>query len=157
MSSPESFYEDCIKYGFEADDETYFPYLNAPFEEHHITRRSIPHQERRIAGSKRVARYQSRQGYKGSGRILQSITAHPALSTRSFEVCHYFFSIQVIQHELLVQELRLECYAQSVVAQGRPPASVDAARMPAAVIPPLFNAYLDETDDILPNEITMAD
>ena len=47
----------------------------------------IPERERPIAGSKRVARYQSEQSRgKGSGQLLQSITAHPALSTRSFEV-----------------------------------------------------------------------
>ena len=39
---------------------------------------------RRIAGSKRVARYQNERG--SSGQLLQSITAQPALSTRSFEV-----------------------------------------------------------------------
>ena len=46
--------------------------------------------ERRIAGSKRVERYQLEHGdRKGSGKgwSLQSITANPALSTRSFEVC----------------------------------------------------------------------
>ncbi|KAF8806635.1 hypothetical protein BYT27DRAFT_7038090, partial [Phlegmacium glaucopus] len=84
-----------------------------------------PPKERRIAGSKRVARYLNKQGYKCSGHILQSITAHPALSTRSFE------------------ELRLECYTQSVIAQGRPPASVNAEATPAAVIPPLFIPYHD--------------
>lgn len=50
---------------------------------------------RRIAGSKRVERYQLEHGHsKGSekGRLLQSITAHPTLSTRSFEVCVNFFT-----------------------------------------------------------------
>ena len=48
---------------------------------------------RRIAGSKRVERYQLKHG-KGSenGRLCQSITAHPALSTQSFEVCSYFLN-----------------------------------------------------------------
>jgi len=97
---------------------------------------------RRIAGSKRVERYQREHGCdqgSGQGLLLQSITAQPALSSRSFE------------------ELRVECYAQSLVAQGRSPASVDAVATPEAVIPPLFNAYLDENDDILPNEINMTD
>ena len=51
-----------------------------------------PNGERRIAGSKRVERYQLEHGHSkgsGKGRLLQSITAHPALSTRSFEV--FFF------------------------------------------------------------------
>lgn len=49
-----------------------------------------PNEERRIAGSKRVERYQLEHGHRkgsGKGQLLQSITAHPALSTRSFEVC----------------------------------------------------------------------
>jgi hypothetical protein len=58
---------------------------------------------------------------------------------------------------LSFQELRVECYAQSLVAQGKTPASVDAVTTPEAVIPPLFNAYPDETDDALPNEIAMTD
>lgn len=97
---------------------------------------------RRIAGSKRVERYQREHGCdqgSGQGLLLQSITAQPTLSSRSFE------------------ELRVECYAQVLVAQGRSPASVDAVATPEAVIPPLFNAYLDENDDILPNEINMTD
>ena len=57
----------------------------------------------------------------------------------------------------LLQELRVECYAQSLVAQGKTPASVDAVTTPEAVIPPLFNAYSDETDDAFPNEIAMTD
>ena len=55
------------------------------------------------------------------------------------------------------QELRIECYAQSLIAQGKSPASVDAVTSPEAVIPPLFNAYPDETEDTLPNEITMTE
>ena len=50
----------------------------------------IPPAPRRIAGSKRVERYLREHGCdKGSGQgpLLQSITAHPALSTQSFEVC----------------------------------------------------------------------
>ena len=45
-----------------------------------------PIQERRIAGSKRVERYQLEHRHR-KGQLLQSITAHPAISTRSFEVC----------------------------------------------------------------------
>ena len=48
--------------------------------------------ERRIAGSKRVERYQLEHGHRkgsGKGQLFQSITAHPALSTRSFEVCFF--------------------------------------------------------------------
>ena len=48
--------------------------------------------ERRIAGSKRVERYQLEHGHRsGKGRLLQSITAHPVLSTRSFEVCFFLY------------------------------------------------------------------
>ena len=50
----------------------------------------------------------------------------------------------------------MECYAQSFITQGKPPAPVDAVVTPGSVIPPLFNVYSDETDDVLPNEITMA-
>lgn len=52
-----------------------------------------PNGERRIAGSKRVERYQLEHGHNklsGKGQLFQSITAHPALSTRSFEVCVCF-------------------------------------------------------------------
>ena len=45
-----------------------------------------PIQERRIAGSRRVERYQLEHRHR-KGQLLQSITAHPAISTRSFEVC----------------------------------------------------------------------
>ena len=41
------------------------------------------------------------------------------------------------------------------MTQGKAPAPVDAVVSPGAVIPPLFNAYSDETDDILPNDIIM--
>lgn len=42
--------------------------------------------ERRIAGNKRVARFREKQGYDGSGQVLQSISAWPALKHLSFEV-----------------------------------------------------------------------
>ena len=49
-----------------------------------------PNGERRIAGSKRVERYRHEHGHsKGSGQG-QSIKAHPASSTRSFEVCAFY-------------------------------------------------------------------
>ena len=67
-----------------------------------------------------------------------------------------------LEHEFLLlffpQELRVDCYAQSLVAQGKSPASVDAVTTPEKVIPPLFDAYLDENDDdVLHNEINMTD
>ena len=49
-----------------------------------------PKEERRIAGSKRVERYRHKHDHGkglGQGPLFQSITVHPALSTRSFEVC----------------------------------------------------------------------
>ena len=52
-----------------------------------------PNGERRIAGSKRVERYQREHGHsKGSeqGPLLESVKAHPALSTGSFEVCAFY-------------------------------------------------------------------
>lgn len=65
---------------------------------------------RPIAGSKRVARYQMEQDQIHSGvrQVLQSITAHPDLSTRSFEVCsnffHYYLSLFSISSYLLGDE-----------------------------------------------------
>lgn len=56
----------------------------------------FPNGERRIAGSKRVERYRREHGYSkglGQGPLLQSITAHPALSTRSFEVCVFYLHL----------------------------------------------------------------
>jgi hypothetical protein len=53
-------------------------------------------ERRRIAGSKRVERYQLEHVHRkgsGKGQLLQSITAHPAISTRSFEVCIFFTSV----------------------------------------------------------------
>ncbi|KAF8171875.1 hypothetical protein BJ912DRAFT_994799, partial [Pholiota molesta] len=41
-------------------------------------------------------------------------------------------------------ELRLECYMQSTVARGGPPAPVDPLAMPWAVIPPMFIEFEDE-------------
>lgn len=55
-----------------------------------------PSQERRIAGSKRVERYQLEHGHRkvsGKGQLFLSITAHPAISIRSFEVCIFFTSV----------------------------------------------------------------
>ena len=146
---------DNIKFEYDSDDDFF---LVDTFVQ------SIP-RERRIAGSKRVARYRDRMEQrlaadctKGSEQLLQSITAQPALSSRSFEVCCVRVRAFVTKNfPLISQELRVECYAQSFVAQGKPPASVDAMTTPDAVIPPLFNAYPGEIDDdILPNEITMA-
>lgn len=58
-----------------------------------------PNGERRIAGSKRVERYQLEHGHSkclGKGRLLQSITAHPVLSTWSFEVRFFFTSVDYL-------------------------------------------------------------
>jgi len=129
-----------IKFEFATDDE-----LERFTQRWYHDRYLMPtNGQRRIAGSKRVERYKREHGQSagncsGQGPLLQSITAHPALSTRSFE------------------ELRVECYAQTFITQGKPPPPVDAVVTPGAVIPPLFNVYSDETDDISPNEITMAD
>ncbi|KJA28820.1 hypothetical protein HYPSUDRAFT_61657 [Hypholoma sublateritium FD-334 SS-4] len=59
----------------------------------------------------------------GVGNIMQSITATPALCHSSFE------------------ELRLECYLQSMIAKGAPPAPVDPLETPWAVIQPTFREF----------------
>lgn len=41
----------------------------------------------------------------------------------------------------LFQELRLECYLQSLIAKGAPPAPVDALETPWAVIQPTFKEF----------------
>lgn len=78
-----------IKFEFATQEE-----LDNFRENYFGTRYFLPHsRERRIAGSKRVERYRKEHGCdkdSGQGLLLQSITAHPALSTRSFEVCFKF-------------------------------------------------------------------
>lgn len=72
-------YGDDVKFFNYSDDIQFVNYL--PY---------IYPTKRRIAGSKRVERYQLEHGhrqYSGKGRLLQSITAHPSLSIQSFEVC----------------------------------------------------------------------
>ena len=74
--------EDLIRFSRHLYGDGYLPNLR-------------PNVERRIAGSKRVERYQLVHGRnKGSKRgwLLQSITAHPALLTWSFEVCVYLLN-----------------------------------------------------------------
>jgi hypothetical protein len=51
------------------------------------------------------------------------------------------------------QELRVECYNQSAVAKGRPPAPVDAVASPCDVIPPMFNALKNAEE--FPNDFAM--
>ncbi|PPQ82496.1 hypothetical protein CVT26_012950 [Gymnopilus dilepis] len=84
---------------------------------------------RRIAGNKRVARYRELQGFNGAGTVMQSICACPALRQTSFE------------------ELRVECYLQTLIARGTKPDLVDPVSTPWAVIPPVFNAFKDDSDD----------
>lgn len=80
------------KYYTENGDNIKFDLEFSTVEELDRWRRTLytAQRPRRIAGSKRVERYLERERdcNKGSGQglLLQSITAHPALSTRSFEV-----------------------------------------------------------------------
>ncbi|KAH9485641.1 hypothetical protein JR316_0002551 [Psilocybe cubensis] len=99
-----------------------------------------PRSGRVVAGNKRVAQYRNTQGYKsGGGQVLQSITATPALNHSSFE------------------ELRVECYAQSQIAKGCPPSVVDPVKAPWAVIPPVYNAFLDTSDDQKETDTVLTD
>ncbi|PFH52211.1 hypothetical protein AMATHDRAFT_46564 [Amanita thiersii Skay4041] len=83
-----------------------------------------------IAGTGRVSNYRQKKGLVSTPaaavQVLQSITTIPALADRSFE------------------EIRLECYNQSVVATGKPPRAVNALLNPSTVIPPLFIPVRDE-------------
>jgi len=54
------------------------------------------------------------------------------------------------------QELRVECYNQSTVAKGSKPEPVDAVANPADVIPPLFNAFKDVTEEEV-DDVAMED
>ncbi|KAF9486082.1 hypothetical protein BDN70DRAFT_927110 [Pholiota conissans] len=83
---------------------------------------------RLIAGHRRArkARMDAENQLKGASQVLQSITASPS-------VCHSSF-----------EELRLDCYFQSKIAKGAPPAPVDAFAMPWNVIPPMFKEFRDE-------------
>ena len=56
-------------------------------DEVHSTKYPIGPSGRPIAGSKRVARYREHGSPLSSGEMLQSITAHPAFASNSFEVC----------------------------------------------------------------------
>jgi len=101
---------------------------------------------RRIAGTRRVSNHCEKNGStlatasNASVQLLQSITAIPALADRSFE------------------EIRLECYNQSVVATGRPPQAVNLSLNPSAVIPPLFMPVRDDSNAEEPSlAITMLD
>jgi len=49
----------------------------------------------------------------------------------------------------------VECYNQSAVAKGRPPAPVDAVANPCNVIPPMFNAFRDAKGDESANDFAM--
>ncbi|KDR75536.1 hypothetical protein GALMADRAFT_140176 [Galerina marginata CBS 339.88] len=118
---------------------------------------NTPKAQRPVASNKRVEKYRTQQqesisttvsatdtatGSAG-GQLLQSITATPALNHSSFE------------------ELRLECYLQSVVAKGSPPLPVNVTESPWEVIPPVFNAFKFEEDeedaDLFLNEVVMED
>ncbi|KAF8963645.1 hypothetical protein BDZ97DRAFT_1919641 [Flammula alnicola] len=132
---PSIYLTEFVKYEFELKDlerpnpnlDAVLASVNKSRDTFHASRHPyIPKSQRRIAGNKRVAQFRTTQGYRGAGRVLQSITATPGLSHWSFE------------------ELRLECYLQSSVARGCPPTAVDPVATPWAVIPPLFNAFKDE-------------
>lgn len=55
------------------------------------------------------------------------------------------------------QEIRLECYNQSVVATGRPPQAVNLSLNPSDVIPPLFIPVRDDNAEEPNMTITMLD
>lgn len=110
---------------------------------------TIQDSPRCIAGTRRVSSYNQKKGLLPTttaaepscgitGQLLQSITAIPALADRSFE------------------EIRLECYNQSVVATGKPPQAVNAVLNPSAVIPPLFMPVRDSDTEDQSLAITMA-
>ncbi|KAF9563515.1 hypothetical protein CPC08DRAFT_816599 [Agrocybe pediades] len=111
-------------------------------------------QQRKISGNKRVARYRETQGYNpgtlssggdiSSVEVFQSITAKPGLQHVSFE------------------ELRCECYLQSLIATKNTPQPVDP-QWPN-VFPPLFNAHKvvtleeeEESADFWLSEVIMSD
>lgn len=84
----------------------------------------IPMWQRKFAGSNRVERCRQRRACNGAGEVLQSITAAPTLMQSSFE------------------ELRLECYLQSLVAKGGPPACAEPGK-PLSALPPMYQAFVD--------------
>ncbi|KAF8627652.1 hypothetical protein AX15_004345 [Amanita polypyramis BW_CC] len=101
---------------------------------------------RPIAGTGRVSNYYHEK--KGlthvpisgtSVQFLQSITAIPALSDRSFE------------------EIRLECYSQSVIATGSPPQAVNISSNPSTIIPPFFMPVRDDNAEEPSPSIIMSD
>jgi len=100
---------------------------------------------RRVAGSRRVSNYCDKNGStpttipSANVQLLQSITAIPALADRSFE------------------EIRLECYNQSMIATGKPPQAVNPSLNPSAVIPPLFMPVRDDNAEEPSLAITMLD
>jgi len=55
------------------------------------------------------------------------------------------------------QEIRLECYNQSMVATGKPPQAVNPSLNPSAVIPPLFMPVRDDNAEEPSLAITMLD
>ncbi|KAF8911585.1 hypothetical protein CPB84DRAFT_1842075 [Gymnopilus junonius] len=130
------FYEDLVDRPDQTTD------LDKLLAHAHTSRKTLlAHSKagRRIAGNKRVAKFRENQGYSGTGQVLQSITAWPALQYSSFE------------------ELRLECYLQTKIARGCKPDPVDPTATPWAVIPPVFNAYKDDSKDEDAGEVVMTD
>ncbi|KAF8161387.1 hypothetical protein B0H34DRAFT_796187 [Crassisporium funariophilum] len=135
---PSLYLNEAATYDFDWSDDEDLPTLEITEKGAHIPaaqaqRQHGPRANRFMAGNKRVAQYRIKQGFNGSGHVLQSVTAAPGLKHSSFE------------------EMRVECYLQSSVAQGKPPAPVDPIKTPWAVFPPMFNASrvenLDEEEE----------
>lgn len=70
--------------------------------------------------------------------IHQCITSIPSLDDKAFEACRRFPLEQTLSlTPSYKQELRLECYAQSLIATGSTPAPCNP-QTPWMAIPPLF-------------------